>query len=198
MAAVMYASVFASSSRGGAVLTTSEIFVVFALLFIKGRITLEAAAKALLQLLLFFVGLTLIVGYQTLWNRFMEPEPMAFRWELDRSFLPMISQHPWVGFGLGTWPNAYPRYALFDMGRFINQALSDWLEWTTEGGVPFGIAMFSIFVWCLGPAFRSVWGIGVIAVLIHAAFDYPFSRPALGSWVFVLISMLAGEIVSKK
>jgi hypothetical protein len=198
MAAVMYASVVASASRGGSILVTAEILIVFAVLIVQGRITPTRASEALVGMVLLFAGLTLIVGWQTLWSRLMVPDPMAIRRQLDQSSFRMIVDHPWIGFGLGTWPTAYPRYAVVDIGAIANQAHSDWLEWTTEGGVPFGILMFSIFVWCLGPAFRSVWGIGVIAVLIHAAFDYPFSRPAVGSWTFVLISMLAGEIVSKK
>jgi len=28
-------------------------------------------------------------------------------------------------------------------------------------------------------------------VFLHAAVDYPFSRPAMGSWVMVTIAMLA-------
>ena len=78
-----------------------------------------------------------------------------------------------------------------DFGVFANQAHSDWLQWTAEGGLPFGIALLSLFAWCLRPAFRSVWGLGVVSVFLHAAVDYPFSRPAMGSWVMVTIAMLA-------
>jgi O-antigen ligase len=198
MAAVMYASVVASESRGGTILVTAEILVVFAVLYAQGLIGATQAGKALAHMALLFAGLTLIVGWQSLWNRFMAPDLMAIRRQLDQSSFRMIADRPWIGFGLGTWPTAYPRYALVDIGLFVNQAHSDWLEWTAEGGLPFGAAMFSLFVWCLRPAFKSVWGIGVIAVLIHAGFDYPFSRPAVGSWVFVLISMLAANDEARK
>jgi hypothetical protein len=36
-----------------------------------------------------------------------------------------------------------------------------------------------------------VWGLGVIAVFLHAVVDYPFSRPALGSWPILILAMLA-------
>jgi hypothetical protein len=39
---------------------------------------------------------------------------------------------------------------------------------------------------------------GVIAVFLHAAVDYPFSRPALGSWTIVIIAMLAAREVGRK
>jgi O-antigen ligase len=132
-----------------------------------------------------------IVGWETVWVRFWAPDPMAVRREFDISSLHMIAARPWCGFGLGTWPTAYPRYAIIDIGLFANQAHSDWLQWTAEGGLPFGVALLSLFAWCLRPAFRSVWGLGVVAVFLHAVVDYPFSRPAIGSWVIVTIAMLA-------
>jgi hypothetical protein len=33
----------------------------------------------------------------------------------------------------------------------------------------------------------------VIAVFLHAAVDYPFSRPALGAWPILIIGMLAAR-----
>jgi hypothetical protein len=36
------------------------------------------------------------------------------------------------------------------------------------------------------PAVRSLWGLGVLFVLVHAAVDYPLQqRPALGAWFFL-------------
>jgi hypothetical protein len=51
--------------------------------------------------------------------------------------------------------------------------------------------MLSLALSAIRPAVRSIWGIGVIAVFIHAAFDYPFSRPAVGAWPILILSMAA-------
>jgi O-antigen ligase len=189
--AVLFASVIASASRAGTVLCSAEILVVSALLWSRSGATRGALGLLLLRMAVLFLVFTAIVGWETVWVRFWAPDPMAVRREFDISSLHMIAARPWCGFGLGTWPTAYPRYAIIDIGVFANQAHSDWLQWTAEGGLPFAIALLSLFVWCLRPAFRSVWGLGVIAVFLHAAVDYPFSRPAIGSWVIVLIAMLA-------
>jgi hypothetical protein len=49
----------------------------------------------------------------------------------------------------------------------------------------------TIFSWCLSLAFRSIWGIGVTAVFLHAHVNYAVSRPALGSWPILIVAVLA-------
>jgi hypothetical protein len=53
--------------------------------------------------------------------------------------------------------------------------------------------MLALALWAIKPALRSIWGIGILAVLIHAAFDYPFSRPAIGAWPILILSMAAAS-----
>jgi len=191
MAAAMYASVVASASRAGTVLATAEIATVIALMLARGRTSGRAVGASLVQMLVLFVVFTAIVGPETVWARVWAPDPLAIRRQLNLSSLHMIAAHPWFGTGLGTWPTVYPSYALIDVGAFANQAHNDWLQWTAEGGIPFGILLSTLFLWCLRPAFRTVWGLGVIAVFLHALVDYPFSRPALGAWPFLMLAMLS-------
>jgi O-antigen ligase len=133
------------------------------------------------------------VGWQRVWDRFWAPDPMTLRREFALSSMEMIRDRPWTGSGLGTWATVYPRYAIVDKGTFANQAHNDWLQWTAEGGIPLGLAMATLFIWCIRPALASVWGLGVLAVFLHAFVDYPFSRPALGSWPILVIAMLAAK-----
>ncbi len=195
MAAVMYASVIASASRAGTLLTTAEIIIVILIMWIRreirGRSILIHLGRTALLLGIF----TAIVGWQGVMERFSVPDQIGGRRELDRSSLHMIPEAPWLGTGLGTWTAVYPRHALFDDGTFVNRAHNDWLQWTVEGGIPLGVLMLSLFLWCLRPALTSVWGLGVIAVFLHAVVDYPFSRPALGSWILVIVAMLAARQV---
>ena len=133
---------------------------------------------------------TAIAGWDVLWRRFLLPDPFAVRREFFQSSLAMIRDRPWMGFGLGTWSSAYPAYALFDNGTFANQAHNDWAQWTVEGGVPFLLLMLWIAARTIGPALRSLWGIGLVAVLVHSLVDYPLERPALAGFFFVLLGAL--------
>jgi O-antigen ligase len=191
MAAVMYASVIASASRAGTVLATAEVVLVPLLLWTLRRARGRNVGAAMLRMGLLLAFFTAVVGWESVWSRFWVPDPLAVRRELAVSTLHMVTAHPWFGTGLGTWPTVYPHYAIVDVGVFANQAHNDWLQWTAEGGFPFGIMLATLFLWSLRPAFRSIWGLGVVAVLLHAIVDYPFSRPALGSWPIAILALLA-------
>ena len=132
-----------------------------------------------------------VVGFATVWQRFYAESWMLGRVQFAISTLHMIPVHPWIGWGLGCWPEAYPAFATLDPGSIVDQAHCDWLQWTAEGGLPVGFVMLSLAAWAIRPAMRTIWGIGVIAVVIHAGFDYPFSRPAVGAWPILMLSMAA-------
>ena len=55
--------------------------------------------------------------------------------------------------------------------------------------------MVVLFAWSLRLGFRTIWGLGIVSVLLHACVDYPFSRPALGSFFVVMLALLAARQV---
>jgi O-antigen ligase len=197
VAAALYASVIASASRAGTALATAEIVVVAALMWARHQAERRTVGLVFSKIALLAVLFTAVAGWQAVWSRALLPDPYGGRREFAVSTIRMTADRPWVGFGLGVWPVVYPGYATIDLGLFANRAHSDWLEWTAEGGLPLGIMMFTLFLRCLRPAFRSVWGLGVVAVFLHAAVDYPFSRPALGSWPILILAMLAARQASE-
>jgi O-antigen ligase len=198
IAAVLLAALVVSASRGGLIIASGEVLLV---LFLAHRQKPEADRR-IIRIALALAGvtaiLTLIVGFRTASERFASDALAAGRLQFAISTLHMIAVRPWIGWGLGCWPTAYPAFATFDPGALVNQAHSDWLQWTAEGGLPVGLAMLSLALWAIKPALRSIWGIGVLAVLIHAAFDYPFSRPAVGAWPILILSMAAAKATTPR
>jgi hypothetical protein len=55
--------------------------------------------------------------------------------------------------------------------------------------------MVLLFAWSLRLGFRTIWGLGIVSVFLHACVDYPFSRPALGSFFVVMLALLAARQV---
>ena len=193
IAAVMVAAVFASASRVGTVLVIAELFLVPVLAIRICIVSPQAGGAALARIGAFATLGALVVGYGIVWKRFLSADPYVIRREVWIAALNMVRDRPGMGFGLGTWITAYPQYAIFDPGVLINQAHSDWLQWTVEGGIPFLLMMVVVAVLLVRKALRSIWGLGVIFVLVHALVDYPFQqRPALAALFFAVVGAAAG------
>ncbi|MBI1790322.1 MAG: O-antigen ligase family protein [Acidobacteria bacterium] len=190
MAASMYASVIAGASRAGSVLVTGEVLVIFFLCLRRDRSAARPRLLALGVMAGFALLFTAVVGWDTLWKRFLQQDPYAVRREFVQSSLGMVRDRPAMGFGLGTWSTAYPGYAFYDKGFFANQAHNDWAQWAVEGGLPFFLLMLWIALRSLRPAFRSLWGLGVPCVFLHSLVDYPVERPALAGFFFVFLAVL--------
>ncbi len=193
MAGVMYASVIASASRAGAVLATFEVLVVLALALRKRLVSRRRLGLAMIAILASAVVFTGVVGWRVLLERLKQPDPFVHRREMLQSSLAMARERPWLGFGLGSFQQVYPAYATFDIGLVVNHAHNDWAEWLAEGGVPFLLLLASVALWSVRPAFRSIWGLGLLSVFLHAFVDYPMQRLGLAAWVFVLLGTLAAE-----
>ena len=193
MAGVMYASVVASASRAGALLATIEVLVVLALALWKRLVSRRRLGVAMLAILASAAIFTGVVGWRVLLDRFKQPDPFVHRREMLQSALAMARERPSMGFGLGSFQEAYPAYATFDIGLVVNHAHNDWAEWLAEGGVPFLLMLGSVALWSAAPAFRSIWGLGLISVFLHALVDYPMQRLGLAACVFVLLATLAAE-----
>jgi O-antigen ligase len=177
--AIMLAAGLASASRAGAVLLVLEAVIALYLLRHKlGRRFLRFGAAA--------VMLTLLAGAGTLVNRFAQPDPLQYRREIFRSALGMIAMHPWRGYGLGTFSTVYPEFAEFDSGAKVGHAHNDWLEWASEGGIPFAALWGVLALASVRPALRTVWGLGVPVLFLHALVDYPFARLGVAAWAFLL------------
>jgi len=190
MAAAMYAAVIASTSRAGVVLATLEILLVPLLAWFQRGASGRVVRTAVLKLAGLVAVLTLIAGPDAVWQRLTASDPFAIRRELTVSSWHMATEHALIGTGLGTWATVYPQYAIIDVGARMNEAHNDWLQWAVEGGFPFGILTNTLLFWSVRPAFRWVWGIGVVMVFLHATFDYPFARSTLGSWPILILAML--------
>jgi O-antigen ligase len=189
LSGLQIAAVIASGSRAGSALIITEFVAVMAIAYFRHRerAYMYAAAVALLVSVLF----TYAAGFGALSDKLQRRDQMAVRREINVSSLEMIRERPFSGWGLGTYVPVYRMFAHHDDGTYVNRAHNDWLEWTAEGGLLFSGLMAVMFGWSIRPAIRSVWGIGLIALCLHAVVDYPFARFGVCGWYFALLGMLA-------
>ncbi len=198
-AAIMFSAVVASGSRSGVVLLILELFVILSVCWKRRIIGGRQAALLAAGSGAMFTLWGFLAGWDLLFERLLTIDPLSdHRWPIMWSSLQMARDHVWFGSGLGTWPLAYPAYASFDIGVIVNQAHCDWLQWLGEGGLP----MFGLMSWLLVSLARrgwqSVWGIGLIFVMVHAMIDYPFHQlPAFTTFI-LLTAILASSTGESK
>jgi O-antigen ligase len=190
MAAVLFASMVGCASRAGFVLSLLEIGLVVAIAWRRKAVPGRAVLVGVALFGLLALSGVAVAGWQTLENRFREPEPYKVRGALLASTVRMVRERPWWGFGLGTWAAAYPRFATYDDGTFVNQAHNDWAQWCAEGGLPMLALLLAIGIGAGGRTLRSGWGVGIPIFLLHATVDYPMQqRPALAAWFFFWLAL---------
>lgn len=203
--ALIYASVIGSASRAGTLLCTLEVMAMLGIWMARQRKSSRSSkskkdqrsnilAVALIPVLV--AVFTFAVGWQHVLHRFETDQPIAARWDFFVSAVKMAEQKPVTGFGLGTFPEVYQRYAIKDYPFYANHAHNDWAEFAADGGIPFLLFFLIPFAAVVPTAIRNPWGLGLVVVMIHACVDFPFPRPAVSGWMFVLLALLYMRLVS--
>jgi hypothetical protein len=192
---VLFGSVIGSASRAGTALCTAELLVMLVIALVKLRdpdtgMPTRATATVLMLVPALAAVFTLAVGWERVWLRFQQNDPYVVRREFIVAAADMAKQRPLIGYGLGTFPEVYQRYAIKDFPFYANHAHNDWAEFAADGGVPFLLLVLIPFVAVIPVAVRNPWGFGLIAVMLHACVDYPFPRPAVSGWIFVMLALL--------
>lgn len=192
---LLYASAIDSASRAGAVLCTAELIAMVLIAIIRLRdpesgIVSRSTKSMLLAIPVLAALFTLAVGWQRVWHKFEINAPYLVRREYLVAAVDMASRRPLTGFGLGTFPEVYQQYAIRDFPFYANHAHNDWAEFAADGGIPFLLLVFIPLACAVPAAIRYPWGMGLAAVMLHACVDYPFPRPAVSGWIFVLLGLL--------
>jgi O-antigen ligase len=187
IAATVFAAVVVSESRTGTILAAAEIVIVLALAGWRGLLSGRLACVLALAL---GAGVG-AVGFTGLAGRLQEQNPYAVRAEIAKSSLDMWRVHPMAGWGLGTWRTMYPAYARIDPGVTVNEAHNDWAQWACDGGVCAVLAMLALAGWSVRMGVRSIWGLGVSVVFLHASIDYPFQEPSIVFLAMLLAGLMA-------
>ena len=193
---ILYASVIGSASRAGTVLCTAELLAMVVIGLVRLRdpetgLPTRSTTAMLLMVPILASIFTLVVGWERVWSRFVEDnDPYVVRREYIEAAANMAKHRPLTGFGLGTFPEVYQRYAIKDFPFYANHAHNDWAEFAADGGIPFLLLVLIPFAACVPGAVRHPWGLGLIGIMLHACVDYPFPRPAVSGWMFMMLAQL--------
>ena len=197
-------SLLLTGSRGG-IISCGAGLLCMALLFATKRAMRPGAWKILgAAVVIAFYGLG--TGLEKTAERFGQDGDLAHRLEIAASVLPMVTDHPLTGIGLGAFNTAYGPYAIPQYGGDVDvvHAHNDWVEIAAETGLPGFVLCASGFLLfmarCLG-AWRkrndpfilgACAGImcGLASLALHSFFDFGMRVPANALAVGILCALL--------
>lgn len=211
VAVVLMAAIVFSRSRMGLLAASASLLVVFGLKMLH-RKTLPAvlgiAFVALSLCLAGWIGLRPALSrFENLGQEFSGDQSRLSMWP---GTLKLIAEHPLVGTGLGTFPAVYTEVQTTFLTQFVNHAHNDYLEITSDLGIPAALLLFaSIFFVLLhalraflhgegkyGPAVSLACVGSIVAILLHSLTDFNLHIPA-NALSFAVILGLALASASK-
>ena len=207
---VMGTTIFLCGSRSGMIAFNVEL--VFFAILLSGSVGWRRTLPGIVVFSLLVAGCLIwldqgnaLSRIGTLQHPFEQGEVTAsgVRIAVLRDGLRMFRQHPFLGWGLGAFPDLYPQFRSFYTDFFINEAHNDYLQVLVETG----IAGFAAIVWFLvllyRGGFRRLYGVnhnlnlrtlgvltGCTGLLFHSATDFNLHIPANAALFYVFCSLI--------
>jgi O-antigen ligase len=211
-AGVMASTIFLSGSRGGMAAFMVQM-AVLAVVLLKQR-TARRSSVGLSFFLLIVIGLLIWLGGTELTKRVASIDAEArqevsggMRMAIDHDGLKMYARRPVLGWGLGVFPDVYPRYRSFYTNFFVNEAHNDYLQLLVE----MGTLGFATMIWFIVLLYRSAikklgnWTedvngtvalatmLGCTGILVHSFVDFNLQIPANAALFYVFCVVAAFE-----
>ncbi len=205
VAVVLMAAIVFSRSRMGLLAACASLLVVFGLKMLQRKAlpaVLGVAFVALSLCLAGWIGLRPALSrFESLGQEFSGDQSRLSMWP---GTLKLIAEHPIVGTGLGTFPVVYTEVQTTFLTQFVNHAHNDYLEITSDLGIPAALLLFvSILLVLLhavraflhgegkyGPAVSLACVGSIVAILLHSLTDFNLHIPA-NALLFAVILGLA-------
>jgi O-antigen ligase len=209
-AALMAGTIFLSGSRGGMISFVAEM-TLFGVVLIRMQKGPKVAAGVgvfavvMIALLLWIGGVELTRRVGTIGTETKQELAGGLRWTIDKDGIRMFVHKPILGWGLGTFPVAYPQFRTFYTTFFINDAHNDYLQFLVETGA----VGFALVIWFVVAFYRSAlkklrdWPddissavtlaclLGCTGILVHSFVDFNLQIPANAAWFYVLCAIAA-------
>ncbi len=202
-AVILAAVVILSFSRMG-ILGIAAESVFLGCVTRRGRRPGPARAAAIAGVLVFagVVGWTGIAWRYAASSLALEREGRFAMWD---DSVRAVRRYPLAGAGAGAFPSAFRRSHPYLTGYTIDHAHNEYLETAVEWGVPLTLALLGGMAVALVRIFRGLKGeqnqqrqialgclAGALAMVLHAAVDFPLRIPAILALFCTLLGMAAG------
>lgn len=146
-------------------------------------------------------------GVGVSWGHLSDPSSFRLRWSYWKVGLNMWFKNFFKGVGLGNFALAYPHYQYLGAGD-VKECHNGYLQILCETGIIGGVFFLSFILAILYKIilhikdnknfYILVWGIGILAFLIHAGLDIHFSHPSLVTYFLIGLALFLNETKIEK
>jgi len=215
-AVIMASTIVLSGSRGGVLALAAQIVVAAAFLTFNRKSPKVALVLggilALAAVWTFWIGGSGLADRLATFHTEAHTElSSGLRLTVTKDCGRMFRERPVLGWGLGTFPTAYPPFQSFFSNSFVNEAHNDYAQLLVEMG---GLG-FLVLLWFLFLLFRAAWQklrsgklginggvalaaiLGCVGILVHSFFDFNLQIPANAAWFYVLAILAVAPSVSE-
>jgi hypothetical protein len=200
MALYLLGGALFSASRAGVAVTMAGIAALMYLLA-RGRSHRRIGRTAIVGIVFGFIVFCIAGGaFVTKMGRLSDVANLS-RVVFWRQSLVMVAESPWLGWGLGSYPDIYAIHQPISIPQPNDKAHSTPVEFFVELGIPGGIAALAagLLPWgvCLFGALRrrrrrylptAAFAVSGVAML-HSTIDFSLQIPAIGFVVSALLGM---------
>lgn len=208
---IMASTIFLSGSRGGMLAFIVQMVLLGILMGMqKSRQTAFSAGAVLLviaALMLWVGGEGVVSRIASIHTETKTELEGGLRLTVDRDGMKMFARKPILGWGLRTFPVAYPQFRSFFTDKIVNEAHNDYLQDLVEMGALGFLTTVWFLVVVYRRAFRKLhnwtWDpngavamaalLGITGILVHGFVDFNLQIPANAALFYVLCTIAAAE-----
>ena len=207
---VLLAALIASDSRAGLIATLVGLVGIFALLLSisarRGNTRWTLIGGGVAALLIFSLFLANGQSVQSRFERLIETrgseEMRPLMWD---AAVRAIADHPYMGTGLGTYPDVFNLYAKSFVPYVVDRAHNDYLEFAMGVGIPaavlWDLALLILVAQCVSGVLKrhrrrsyAMTAVGAsLLVGFHSLFDFSLQMPAVAVLYAVLLGIGLGQ-----
>ncbi len=192
-----------STSRGGALIAVTMIFVTLGVLLWVTRQEGFWFRLGTCTVFAVILGFSAVLGFKELAPRFSTifSDQMSRRTEIYQNALPIAHDFPVLGTGPGTFSSLYHLYRSDASQQWAAYVHDDWLEVRiTFGWVGWSLIVLMLVLalsrWFVGNGIPARWEfvtmiwVAIAGCLMHAKFDFPFQIYSVVLLFLLLLAVL--------
>lgn len=198
----LFGGLLLSASRAGFGATVLGVLLLSGLLM-RGRLPSRPVLAWMVVGAIVLGVLVAVIAGSAIFHKMggLSQDDLAVRFRLWQLTTSAIAQSPWLGWGLGSFPDVYPMMQPPDLQNANDKAHSTPLEWVMDFGIPAALCAFATVLIPLGICLSGSWRrrtdrylptVAFAATMVpvaHSTVDFSLQIPAIGFVVSALLGM---------